>query len=54
MDSLPPAPETAADPDRRRALRTGLRAALLASPLCNGPAYARALEAAYREMWRRR
>jgi len=34
-------------------VREGLRSALAASPLCGGAAYARAVEAAYRAMWRK-
>ncbi len=40
-------------PGRLQRIRRELRSRLLASPLCDGPAYARSLEAAYREMWRR-
>jgi protein O-GlcNAc transferase len=34
------------------ALREGMRARLTASPLVDGPAFVRSLEAAYRQMWR--
>jgi protein O-GlcNAc transferase len=34
-------------------LRQGLRRAVAASPLCDGAAYARAVETAYRAMWRK-
>jgi predicted O-linked N-acetylglucosamine transferase (SPINDLY family) len=43
----------ASDLDSLETLRAGLRARLAASPVCDGAAYARGLEAAYREMWRR-
>jgi predicted O-linked N-acetylglucosamine transferase (SPINDLY family) len=41
----------AADPKRLRALRVGLRPAMESSALCDGAAFTRGLEAAYRDMW---
>jgi protein O-GlcNAc transferase len=41
----------AADLPRRTALRRDLRSTVLASPLCDAPAYARAFEAAVRNAW---
>jgi predicted O-linked N-acetylglucosamine transferase (SPINDLY family) len=38
--------------DRLAVLRQGLREQMARSPLCDGPRFARGLEAAYREMWR--
>lgn len=38
--------------DERSALRSGLRQKLVASSLCDAPAFARRLETAFREMWR--
>ena len=43
----------AADPARRTALRASLRQRVQGSLLCDPAAQTRALEAAYREMWRR-
>jgi len=40
----------AGDVDRRRALRTGMRARMLSSPLLDAPRFVRGLESAYREM----
>lgn len=43
----------AADPDRLRRLRAGLRERLLTSPLCDAKGFAGRLEALYRELWRK-
>lgn len=43
----------ASDLDRLSALRQGLRQRILASPLCDAPAYARSIEVAFRAAWRR-
>jgi predicted O-linked N-acetylglucosamine transferase (SPINDLY family) len=42
----------AREPARLAALRSALRPRLLGSPLCDAPAYARKVEAAFRQMWR--
>jgi predicted O-linked N-acetylglucosamine transferase (SPINDLY family) len=41
-----------ADPLRLAGLRRGLRQRMLASPLCDAPAFTRDLERTYRELWR--
>ncbi|MBL9031358.1 MAG: tetratricopeptide repeat protein [Phycisphaerae bacterium] len=46
------ATDLARDTGRRRTLRASLRDRLAASPLCDGKAFARGLEAAYAEMWK--
>jgi len=43
----------ACDLSRLASLRRALRRDLSASPLCDGPAYARSIERAYRAMWRK-
>jgi len=48
------AQQLAADQEKRRALRADLRARMRASPLLDAPRFVRALEAAYREMWKKR
>ena len=51
-DYLAHAEALAQDTSRLSALRNTLRPRLLASPLCDGAAYARKIERAYRELWR--
>lgn len=46
------ATELAKDSARRASLRTGLRAKLRNSPLCDGAAFTRRLESACRDMWK--
>ena len=46
------AAQLAADPSHLQALRRTLRARVAGSPLCDRAAFARAMETAYREMWR--
>jgi protein O-GlcNAc transferase len=43
----------AADVDRLARLRAGLREQMRTSPLCDGAAFTRSLEEAYRSLWRR-
>ena len=42
----------AADRDRLAVLRSGLRERVAASPVCDGPRFARNLEVALRDLWR--
>ena len=46
------AADLATDRERLSELRRSLRPRMSASPLCNGPAFTRDLEAAFRSMWR--
>ena len=43
--------ELLSDPARLTAMRAQMRERLEHSPLCDGPAFTRSLEAAYRAMW---
>jgi predicted O-linked N-acetylglucosamine transferase (SPINDLY family)/glycosyltransferase involved in cell wall biosynthesis len=52
-DYLRRAAALAGDEARRGGWRAGLREALHASALCDGPSFTRGLEAAYRGLWRR-
>jgi len=52
-DYVAKAAQWAGDADRLAELRRTLRPRMAAAPLCDGPLFTRALEAALREMWRR-
>jgi predicted O-linked N-acetylglucosamine transferase (SPINDLY family) len=45
--------QSATDVPKLARLRSGMRQRMLASPLMNGPRFARDVETAYRQMWRR-
>jgi predicted O-linked N-acetylglucosamine transferase (SPINDLY family) len=47
------ATDLAKDPARIDSLRRSMRARMLASPLMDAPGFARNVEAAYRQMWRK-
>lgn len=46
------AADMAGDVQKLVALRAGLRRQMTDSPLCDGPAFARKVEYAYRQIWR--
>lgn len=52
-DYVEKAKRFAADADNLAKLRVSLRSRMASSPLCDGPRFTAALEAAFREMWRR-
>jgi predicted O-linked N-acetylglucosamine transferase (SPINDLY family)/ADP-heptose:LPS heptosyltransferase len=52
-DYIAIAARLARDLDRLATLRSGMRERLRASPLCDAPRFAGAMETAYRDMWRR-
>ena len=52
-DYVATAKNLAHDLDRLAELRAGMRVRLRASPLCDAPRFAGAMEAAYRDIWRR-
>ena len=45
--------DLAGDLARRGTLRATLRERIVSSPLCDAPTYARTVETAYRDMWRK-
>lgn len=52
-DYIEIAARLASDRNRLATLRASMRDRLRASPLCDGPSFARRVEDAYRGMWRR-